>query len=230
MLPRRKSRILALCMLYALDMQRTDDFSVASRIESVFSRPFPQSVNDYAYSLARGVVRNAEEIDELIFNHTHNWDKERIAMVDRQIMRIAICEFRFKHSAPAVVAINEAVSIAKLFGTEESGRFVNGILDAVNVETNNIVREEPAKAETEGSAAPEAPRPEAKQEKVKLTKSAYLAKYAREAEQLEKEKEARRAAIEAEREAEREERRRAREAEREARRAQREAEKLEEGY
>ena len=225
MLPRRKSRVLALCMLYALDMQRTDDLEVAERIETVFSHPFPQSVTDYARSLVTSVVRNAEKIDELIFRHTHNWDKERIAMVDRQIMRIAICEFSFKRSAPAVVAINEAVAVAKIFGTEESGRFVNGILDAVNVEVNNLVREEPTKEETEKSA-PEAP----KEEKPKITRSAYLAKYAKEATILEKEKEARRAAIEAEREAEREERRKAREAEREARRAQREAEKLEEEY
>lgn len=225
MLPRRKSRILALCMLYALDMQRTDDLEAAGRIETIFSRPFPQSVTDYARSLVTSVVRNAEKIDELIFRHTHNWDKERIAMVDRQIMRIAICEFSFKHSAPAVVAINEAVAIAKIFGTEESGRFVNGILDAVNVEVNNLVREEPAREEAE-EPAPEVP----KEEKPKITRSAYLAKYAKEATILEKEKEARRAAIEAEREAEREERRKAREAEREARRAQREAEKLEEEY
>lgn len=225
MLPRRKSRILALCMLYALDMQRTDDLAVSARVENIFSRPFPQSVTDYARSLVTSVVRNAESIDELIFRHTHNWDKERIAMVDRQIMRIAICEFSFKRSAPAVVAINEAVAVAKIFGTEESGRFVNGILDAVNVEVNNLVREEPAKEEAE-EPAPEVP----KEEKPKITRSAYLAKYAREATILEKEKEARRAAIEAEREAEREERRKAREAEREARRAQREAEKLEEEY
>ncbi|MBO7448555.1 transcription antitermination factor NusB [bacterium] len=225
MLPRRKSRVLALCMLYALDMQRTDDLEVAERIETVFSHPFPQSVTDYARSLVMSVVRNAEKIDELIFRHTHNWDKERIAMVDRQIMRIAICEFSFKRSAPAVVAINEAVAVAKIFGTEESGRFVNGILDAVNVEVNNLVREEPAKEEAE-EPAPEVP----KEEKPKITRSAYLAKYAREATILEKEKEARRAAIEAEREAEREERRKAREAEREARRALREAEKLEEEY
>ena len=225
MLPRRKSRVLALCMLYALDMQRTDDLEVAERIETVFSHPFPQSVTDYARSLVTSVVRNAEKIDELIFRHTHNWDKERIAMVDRQIMRIAICEFSFKRSAPAVVAINEAVAVAKIFGTEESGRFVNGILDAVNVEVNNLVREESVREEAE-EPAPEAP----KEEKHKITRSAYLAKYAKEATILEKEKEARRAAIEAEREAEREERRKAREAEREARKAQREAEKLEEEY
>ncbi|MBR4820604.1 transcription antitermination factor NusB [bacterium] len=225
MLPRRKSRILALCMLYALDMQRTDDLSVSARVENIFSRPFPQSVTDYARSLVTSVVRNAESIDELIFRHTHNWDKERIAMVDRQIMRIAICEFSFKRSAPAVVAINEAVAVAKIFGTEESGRFVNGILDAVNVEVNNLVREEQTREEAE-EPAPEAP----KEEKPKIIRSAYLAKYAKEATILEKEKEARRAAIEAEREAEREERRKAREAEREARRAQREAEQLEEEY
>ena len=95
----------------------------------------------------------------------------------------------------------------------------------MNVEVNNLVREEPAKEEAE-EPAPEAP----KEKKARITRSAYLAKYAREATILEKEKEARRAAIEAEREAEREERRKMREAEREARRAQREAEKLEEEY
>ena len=224
MLPRRKSRILALCMLYALDMQRTDDLSVAIRIENIFSRPFPQSVTDYASFLARGVVKNAGKIDELIFSHTHNWDKERLAMVDRQIMRIAICEFTIKRSAPAVVAINEAVAIAKVFGTEESGRFVNGILDAVNVEVNKLVREEGAKEDTEEPVS-EPPKKE-----TKMVKSAYLAKYAEQASIIAKEKEAKRAAIEAEREAEREERRKAREAEREARRALREAEKLEEEY
>lgn len=223
MLPRRKSRILALCMLYALDMQRTDDLSVAIRIENIFSRPFPQSVTDYACFLARNVVKNADKIDEFIFRHTHNWDKERLAMVDRQIMRIAICEFVIKRSAPAVVAINEAVAIAKIFGTEESGRFVNGILDAVNVEINNLVRDE-EKTVLDKEEQEETP----EKEKPKMVKSAYLAKYAEQASIIAKEKEAKRAAIEAEREAEREERRKAREAEREARRALREAEKLEE--
>ena len=219
MLPRRKSRILALCMLYALDLQRSDELSVARRVEDLFSRPFPDVVTNYAVHLVKGVLTNAEKIDDYIFRHTRNWASERLAMVDRQIMRVAVFEFALeKNPVPAVASINEAVEIAKIFGTEESGHFINGILDAVNAEVNHLER----KSGTETPVDPEK-----KTEAKKLPKAAYLAKYAAEATQIEKEKAERRAAIEADREAEREARRKEREAEWEARRKAREEEKEE---
>jgi len=209
-------------MLYALDMQRSDDLAAALRVEEIFKRPFPEKVTDYAVSLTRGVLKNVGKIDDMIFRHTHNWASERLAMTDRQIMRVAVYEFAVaKAPIPAVAAINEAVEVAKLFGTDESGHFINGILDAINVEINHLTREKSAPPEAEGE--PEAEAAKAAPRK-KLPKAVYLAKYAAEAAQLEKEKAERRAALEAEREAERQARRREREAEWEARRKKREEE------
>ena len=85
----------------------------------------------FADALIRGVVENRDAIDDAIKKHAHNWDLHRIAVVDRNIMRLAIHEMLHREDIPPVVSINEAVDIAKKFSTEDSGKFVNGILDKV---------------------------------------------------------------------------------------------------
>ena len=88
----------------------------------------------FADPLIRGTVEHRAEADELIKKHAKNWDLHRIAAVDRNIMRLAIYEMLHREDIPPVVSINEAVDIAKKFSTEDSGKFVNGILDKIKGE------------------------------------------------------------------------------------------------
>jgi N utilization substance protein B len=88
----------------------------------------------FAEPLIRGVLQHRDAIDEQIKKHAKNWDFHRIAVVDRNIMRLAIYEMLYREDIPPVVSINEAVDIAKKFSTQDSGKFVNGILDKVKGE------------------------------------------------------------------------------------------------
>src|SRR5271157_3327057 len=88
----------------------------------------------FADKLIRGVVEHRTELDARIKQHAENWDLHRMAVVDRNILRLAIYEMLHREDIPPVVSINEAVDIAKKFSTEDSGKFVNGILDKVRGE------------------------------------------------------------------------------------------------
>jgi len=88
----------------------------------------------FADKLIRGVVENRAVLDERIKQHAENWDLRRMAVVDRNILRLAIYEMLHRDDIPPVVSINEAVDIAKKFSTQDSGKFVNGILDKINGE------------------------------------------------------------------------------------------------
>jgi len=85
----------------------------------------------FADPLITGVLENREHLDEEIAKHAANWTIDRIAVVDRNILRLAIYEMLFRDDIPPVVSINEGVDIAKRFSTDDSGKFVNGILDKV---------------------------------------------------------------------------------------------------
>ena len=88
----------------------------------------------FADPLIRGTLEHRDAIDEHIKKHAKNWELHRIAAVDRNIMRLAIYEMLFREDIPPIVSINEAVDIAKKFSTQDSGKFVNGILDKVRSE------------------------------------------------------------------------------------------------
>jgi N utilization substance protein B len=88
----------------------------------------------FAEPLIRGTLDHRDAIDEHIKRHVKNWDFNRIAAVDRNVMRLAIYEMLHREDIPPVVSINEAVDIAKKFSTNESGKFVNGILDKIKGE------------------------------------------------------------------------------------------------
>ena len=85
-------------------------------------------------ALIRGVIENRPKLDAEIMKFAKNWDLHRMAVVDRNILRLAIYEMLHREDIPPVVSINEAVDIAKMFSTDDSGRFVNGILDKVRQE------------------------------------------------------------------------------------------------
>jgi N utilization substance protein B len=128
---RRKARELAMQALFYMDTRR--DFS-----EGTFARfcanfaPKPD-VRPFFLRLVRGVLRSQAELDPLIERFSENWSLGRMSGVDRNVMRIAVYEMVCCRDIPAKVSINEAVDIGKKFGTEESGAFINGIVDSIRV-------------------------------------------------------------------------------------------------
>jgi len=92
------------------------------------------AVRLFAEPLIRGALEHRNESDEIIKRHAKNWELHRIAAVDRNILRLAIYEMLHRDDIPPIVSINEAVDVAKKFSTQDSGKFVNGILDKVKGE------------------------------------------------------------------------------------------------
>ena len=103
-------------------------------------RPAAAKTRDFSTALVKGVLENREAIDERIRTSAANYELNRIAAVDRNILRVAVYEMLFTNDVPPVVSINEAIEIAKRFGSEESGRFVNGILDRIRGELSRPAR------------------------------------------------------------------------------------------
>ena len=99
------------------------------------------AVRLFADPLIRGALENRDEADAIISRHAKNWELHRIAAVDRNILRLAIYEMLHRDDIPPVVSINEAVDVAKKFSTQDSGKFVNGILDKVKSELMRPARE-----------------------------------------------------------------------------------------
>ena len=129
---RRKARELTLQILYQMDTRETP---VEEALNITFSRyRFRPEVREFAESLIRGTSQLLLPIDFLIKKYAKNWTLERIATVDRNILRFTIYELLFLENVPPIVSINEAVEIAKRYGTTDSGKFVNGILDKIRQE------------------------------------------------------------------------------------------------
>ena len=125
---RRKSREFALQMLFEWDMTRQDP----ARVEKLFwrSAPATASTRDFANQLFEGAVKQVDTLDELAAKFAENWRLERIAAIDRNILRLAIYEMRAA-TAPSNVVINEALELAKKFSSARAPSFLNGVLDAV---------------------------------------------------------------------------------------------------
>jgi N utilization substance protein B len=124
---RRKSREFALQMLFEWDMTRQKP----ERVEQNFWKTAKAAVStrEFANQLFERTIAEAESIDALVKKLSDNWRIDRLAAVDRSILRLGIYELRFK-TAPARVVINEALELAKKFSSEEAPAFLNGILDA----------------------------------------------------------------------------------------------------
>ena len=102
----------------------------------------PQKVRDFADQLFQGTIQRVKEIDKVIQQHTKNWRLSRMAVVDRNVLRLAVFEFLSGSKTPETVVINEALEIAKRFSTNESAQFVNGILDSIKNELRDKRRRE----------------------------------------------------------------------------------------
>lgn len=126
---RRQSRELALQILFQTEFAPQIEYA---EFLEVFEQNFDQAVIDYADLLFNGVKNNKEAIDILIQNSSQHWKVGRMAIVDRNLLRMAIYEMKFMAEPLKVnIAINEAVDLAKKYGSTESGSFVNGVLDQV---------------------------------------------------------------------------------------------------
>ena len=126
---RTKSREYALQMLYQLDIRRAS----AEQILSEFwqeDEP-PAEVKAFANQLFLGTMEHLGEMDALITRHADNWNLKRMAVIDRNILRLGAYELLQVKETPPKVCINEAIELAKRFGDAESGKFINGILDAI---------------------------------------------------------------------------------------------------
>jgi len=127
---RRKARELALQVLYQMDVR---EIPAEKALGIILSRyRFRPGVRKFSEILVRGVSRYFFPINSLIEDYARNWTLERMAVVDRNILRLAIYELLFLEEIPPAVSINEAVEIAKRYGTQDSGKFVNGILDKIH--------------------------------------------------------------------------------------------------
>lgn len=129
---RRKARELALLALYQLEMVRGDPEQALGTLQE--GKLFPPEVRDFALQLAKGATEKREEIDQLIKAASQHWSLERMAVIDKNILRMAIFELRYLSDIPCKVTINEAVEIAKKYGGDGSPAFVNGVLDRVSRE------------------------------------------------------------------------------------------------
>jgi N utilization substance protein B len=128
---RREGREAAVQFLYQHDLNPAsglDDLPVFYKM-----RGLSPSARRFSDVLIRGVIDNQVEIDQLICSHAENYELHRISAVDRNVLRLAIYEMLRSPEVPPVVSINEGIEIAKKYSTEESGKFVNGVLDRVRI-------------------------------------------------------------------------------------------------
>ncbi len=126
---RRRARILALQDLYEADVGRHAAEEVLARLSA--ERPDPAHTVEFARRLVQGVLAHRPAIDRILAEVDPQWPLSEVAAIDRNILRIAIYEVLFDNETPVRVAVNEAVELAKAFGSESSARFVNGVLGTV---------------------------------------------------------------------------------------------------
>ncbi len=126
---RRKARELALRMLYQVETAGEDPERALTKYCSLF--PYQQDIVDYARLLLTGISAHREQIDEFIRKACEHWRIERIAYVDKNVLRIGVFEMIFSGDVPPKVAIDEAIEMGKKYGSEDSHEFINGVLDRI---------------------------------------------------------------------------------------------------
>ena len=120
---------MALQALYEIDIAHHDPEVVLQ--QRLAYKPLPQAGRDFARTLVLGILEHRADLDALIQDNAPEWPLDQVAVIDRNILRMAIFEFVVEGNTPVKVAINEAVELAKLFGCDSSGRFVNGVLGTI---------------------------------------------------------------------------------------------------
>jgi transcription antitermination protein NusB len=130
MYSRRRGRELALKLLYGFDLLPRD---VDATLQEFWRLTrYPETIRSFANQLVRGTLEHREQIDRFIAQNAINWTIERMAVVDRNILRCAVYELLYEDVIPPKVTINEAIDIAKKYSTPKSSAFINGILDKIH--------------------------------------------------------------------------------------------------
>jgi len=131
---RTRARELALQVLYQVDLREdalNELLAVLWERADASDEPIDDSIKDFTNELVNGTLEKLDNIDNLLTTYAENWQLDRMAVIDRNIMRLAAYELLYMVDIPIKVSINEAVELAKKYGDVESGKFVNGILDKI---------------------------------------------------------------------------------------------------
>jgi N utilization substance protein B len=139
---RRKSREAALQFLCGMDVQGfLDGKDIMPTLNEFYDiRPLEEKGKKFSTEIILGVMGQRTQIDERLTGYLDNFQLARLALIDRNILRIALFEMFHDHDVPPVVIINECIEIAKKFGSEDSSRFVNGILDRAAIDSHRALR------------------------------------------------------------------------------------------
>jgi N utilization substance protein B len=132
---RRRSREFALQVLYQLEITKQGALQAMVQLRENFSPE--EGEDEFAKRIVLGVMEHRQEIDRLIKERSENWRLDRMTIIDRNILRIAIFELLYCSEIPPKVTLNEAIDLGKRYGSEESGSFINGILDRIQ---NEVIR------------------------------------------------------------------------------------------
>jgi N utilization substance protein B len=136
---RRRARRVTLESLYEIDIANHHPHDVIDR--RIKDQPMESAGIEFAYKLLNGVLENRIGMDKLITRYAPEWPVEQMAVIDRNILRIAIFEFLVDKDTPVKVAINEAVELAKLYGSDSAPRFINGVLGSLADQIPQLRRE-----------------------------------------------------------------------------------------
>ena len=138
MKPRTRARSIALQALYEVDMTGHPlELVIAERLSD---SPMEDNLGDFARKIVFGIQPIIAELDEIISKHAPEWPLDQVATIDRNIMRIALWEIAVSNQTPLKVAINEAVELGKIYGSESTPRFVNGVLGSLALHYNDIIQ------------------------------------------------------------------------------------------
>lgn len=124
---RRKEREFALQSLYGLEY---NEISVLEMVD-LLKINHEKSASDFSVKLIQECARHKEELDKYIIPHLKNWNYDRVAIIDKILLRMAVVEFLYFESIPPEATLNEMIEISKEFSTEKSGKFINGIMDSI---------------------------------------------------------------------------------------------------
>jgi transcription antitermination factor NusB len=124
------ARECVLKILYQVEIKKDEPEEVIAQFWE--DNPVDKEISDFANRIVKGTLAHLEEIDTVLSRHTDNWDLARMAILDRNILRLGAYEILFLEDIPPKVTINESVNIAKKYSQEDSGKFVNGVLDHIN--------------------------------------------------------------------------------------------------
>ncbi len=147
MKPRTKARGVALQALYEIDIA---DHGIGTVLEALFEdTELEEHLQDFALTIVSGIVPLRTMLDKHIADHAPEWPIDQVSIIDRNLLRIALWEFAVDGETPVKVAINEAVELAKKFGSDSTPRFVNGVLGSLAEKKNEIKQSLKAKLQSE---------------------------------------------------------------------------------